>query len=223
MLSHGFLKEKINKEKIIYVRDLIFKFLRNESQVRNYYKNIEEQIPEANSLISSDILRRINNLIKNKNVELKVTELHVQLPKCEKIPPHQDNFYHCVDYDKSLKILIPLQEMDLNNGGLIYADIQYDYPILKHNPSSIPGFSSFISESEYFKKNFKETNYIYKLGDCSYHFGNSIHRSIGNKTNLETLFLVFRFEVKNSEININLQKQYNDCFKQHQDLISKKK
>ena len=58
------------------------------------------------------ILRKDVKSLLNTNIPvLKAIELHVQKAKCQKIPPHQDNFYHCLDPDMGLKILLPLQEL----------------------------------------------------------------------------------------------------------------
>lgn len=218
-LSHGFINNLIDIPKINSIKSECLKFLKTKKYEENYIKNIDFHIAGTNDLITDNVLLKVKSLIREK-FSLKVTELHLQYPGCKSIPPHQDNFYHCVSFDKTLKILVPLQKLNPNNGGLIYADVDYSYPILEHIPSKISGFSSFIENIEYFSKSFNETKYFYELGDCSYHFGNSIHRSNGNKTKDLSMFLVYRFESNFSIIDKNLQKKYETCYLKHQNLIN---
>ena len=143
------------------------------------------------------------------------------MPNCKPIPPHQDNFYHCVPFDKTLKILVPLQSLNNENGGLTFANSDYQIEIYDHTPSDLKGFSSFIKEDLYKSKNFKETTYNYSKGDCSYHFGNSIHRSNGNKSSELSMFIVFRIESKDAEIDKNCLKRYQICYEKHLKLLEK--
>ena len=88
-------------------------YLNKMEKIENYYGNIEEEIPEIIEIINTDIYEFIKESISCKNPFLCNTELHVQLSECNPIPPHQDNFYHCIDGDKGLKILVPLSNLIL--------------------------------------------------------------------------------------------------------------
>ena len=160
---------KINTKLLNFVNKEVIPGTNIESEEfwTSFGKIVHELAP-----INKKLIQKASELIKGK-IELKATELHVQLPKCSAIPPHQDNFYHCLSFNESLKFLIPLQKLSKESGGLIYANCNYDENIYDHLPSSISGFSSYIAEDKYFARSFSETSYEYKLGDCSYHFGNS--------------------------------------------------
>mgnify|MGYP001181553013 CR=1 FL=1 len=222
MLAHGFLKGKLEQQLIQDIHSECLSYINKNSEIKNYYQDISSEIPSIKNLLNKKLIQKASELIKGK-IELKATELHVQLPKCSAIPPHQDNFYHCLSFNESLKFLIPLQKLSKESGGLIYANCNYDENIYDHLPSSISGFSSYIAEDKYFARSFSETSYEYKLGDCSYHFGNSIHRSIGNQTNQISMFIVFRIESNEAKQNIKSLNKYNKCYEEHIKLLRNKK
>ena len=59
------------------------------------------------------------------------------------------------------------------------------------------------------------------IGDGSYHFLNNVHFSNGNLSSEMAVFLVYRFETLNAEINIEAQQLYLKCREEHEKKIKK--
>ena len=215
MKSHGIFKNLINKNHLDIVRNECLVYLSQNNQIDNYSSEISSFSENINSLLNHEIISRVCSLLKDENPILCATELHIQRAKCKPIPPHQDNFYHCIDPEKGLKILVPLQDLTVNNGGLIFLDYNNLDPVLKHSPSNIKNFSAYIDKDTFRKVNKIENSYDLKRGDSTYHFINSIHYSKGNRTNKDSLFIVYRFQCKDVLVNKNAESLYLDCYEAH--------
>ena len=116
MNSHGFIKNIVDKNKIKIAREDCLNYLSENKEITNYSADISDYSKNINSLITKNIFLKVCDLLNINNPDLCSVELHIQRANCEGIPPHQDNFYHCIDYDKGLKILIPLQDISSVNG-----------------------------------------------------------------------------------------------------------
>ena len=152
MLSHGFIKQITSPKSIWSVKKKSEDFLKNNSE--NYFSNIDKEIPDIKSLLTKKLHSKVEKLLKTNKYRICNVEMHVLRKGSSPIPPHQDNFYHCTESDKSLKILIPLQKFNQENGALMYRNCEYDFPVLGHFPSKIENFSSFIKEADFKKFNF---------------------------------------------------------------------
>ena len=219
MLSHGFLKNKVPKDLINKFNKICTNFINNKVIESNYFNLNEEIIFQDLRVLEKYFINDIVSLLNSFNPKLETIELHIQKSGCECIPPHQDNFYHCVEPEMGLKILLPLQELNKKRGGLIYIDCDYDFPIQDHIPSSIKNFSSYIEKSVFKNINYTETAYEYESGDASFHFLNSLHYSLGNKSLSDSLFLVFRYQDPNAKVNLTAQKNYLNCVEEHKKII----
>lgn len=215
MLSHGFLKNSVNKASLSRVKFQCKEFLKSQKNISNYYKIEDKNTFDSKQIISQKIFNNITNLLKDKKPKLCAIELHIQKKQGIPIPPHQDNFYHCVEPEDSIKILIPLNPLNKDNGGLFFINSDVNFPVLDHVPSKVKNFSSYIDKSvmRTVKKN--ALSYDYQIGDASYHFVNSIHFSEGNKTNKDSLFLVFRYQKRNAKSIPFMQEIYDNCYKKH--------
>lgn len=211
MNSHGFWKNILDKRVIQDLYDLCLEIFENDQDKKTYYSDIDL----SSKLINKDIEKKVENLLKTRKIQLMATELHIQTPKCERIPHHQDNFYHCTQFDKSLKVLIPLNELNSDNGGLIFLNTDISIPVQKHVASKVLNFSSFIPISQINKLSASETSYEYEIGDASHHFINSIHFSSGNKTNSLSMFIVMRFNTFDYYIDKEAKLKYENCYKEH--------
>ena len=215
MQSHGFWPQIIQEKIINEVERECLNLVRQDCSNINYYSNIHEKVENVNELINEDVRKKVKKLLGSIEIELMATELHVQYPYCANIPHHQDNFYHCTQYNKSLKVLVPLNKLDVSNGGLIFLDTNKNYPVQRHEPSFVNNFSSYIPSEIISDINSGQTEYSYKLGDASYHFINSIHFSRGNKTNLSSMFVVFRFNASDYIIDESARAVYESCYEKH--------
>ena len=220
MLSHGFLPNIVDKAELNIVNLNLKKFLEKNFK-STYFSEINNYLPSISKLINKEILSVVKKLLKNNNPILCNVELHLQRKDSQAIPPHQDNFYHCIKPSQGLKILIPLQPMDINDGALTFLDCDINFPIQKHVSSYIENFSSYIPSENFNSLKLKKTTYKYNLGDASYHFINSVHFSDGNSSNNETNFIVFRFQIPNATINKKALIKYKECLSNHKKLIKK--
>ena len=102
-----------------------------------------------------------------------------------------------------------------------FLDCDINFSIQSHKPSKVKNFSSEIEENQLKKIKKSTTTYKYHIGDASFHFLNSLHYSMGNKTNKDSLFLVFRYQNPNAKINSAAQLRYNKCLEEHKRIINK--
>jgi hypothetical protein len=194
-------------------------FLHENPEVVNYSASIFSYSESVKSLINDFVLKKVSSLLNAEYLNLESIELHIQRANCPPIPPHQDNFYHCIDPKKGLKVLVPLDNLSPANGGLIYLDYDNNYPVLEHKPSNIENFSAIIEKKLFDKLEFKKSSYELNIGDSVFHFMNSIHYSLGNSTSKDSLFIVYRFQSNNVVVNKEAEKKYEECYKQHLKII----
>ena len=221
MLSHGFLENFIDKDDLDKVNSDLKNFLSSENNKLTYISEINKTIPSITNLINQKVLSKVKELLKNENPIICNVELHLQSKKTPIIPPHQDNFYHCINPYEGLKILIPLQPMDIKKGALTFIDCEVDFPLQNHIASNVENFSSFIPNIDIDNFNQTQTTYKYNLCDASYHFLNSIHFSQGNNSDHEIYFIVFRFQIPNAKIDKKGLNKYEECLSSHRKLIEK--
>lgn len=212
MDSNGIFQNSIDKKLVEIVRSDCMRYLSENLDIKNYSSEISNYSSNINLLLNSFIYGQVSKLLKVKKPLLCATELHIQRARCIPIPPHQDNFYHCIEYNKGLKILIPLQNLSSNNGGLTFIDTKYDFPVLDHSPSSIRNFSAYINKDTFCKIKGKRISYDLNVGDSTYHFLNSIHFSLGNQTSEDILFLIYRFQNPEAIVNKLAQTKYETCY-----------
>ncbi len=217
--AHGIFRNCVDKDNLKEVSQSIKEYIVTNQINRNYINNICDKVKGLTSLVNKELTKDISNLLEIKSPELCSVELHIQHSKSPPIPAHQDNFYHCIESRKGLKILIPLQELNSRNGGLSFLDTGLDQKILNHIASNHPGFSSIIPEDKVSLLKYASSSYSYLLGDCSYHFLNAIHYSQGNQTDEDTFFLVYRYHAPDAVINEKMRSKYEIVFKQHQDNV----
>lgn len=215
MKSHGLCKGILDLSQLKEIVNTCQTFIKQRDENSNYYGDINLHMKGIENIISKKIILKIKNLLNTNEIILNTVELHIQNKGCDGIPHHQDNFYHCTEAHKSLKFLIPLNKLNVANGGLIFLDTDINFPVQKHIASKVKNFSSYIPIEVIKKLELPYTEYEYNLGDASYHFINSIHYSNGNRTEKDALFLVFRYSSVNSKIDKASQARYESCYKKH--------
>ena len=214
----------IQIEKKIFSKNISLNISENNYVVKDDFNRVS-YISNISEFINIDKLKNYFDEINSKiifNIKdfvLASSELHVRWPECEKIPPHQDNFYHCFKDLNSFKILIPLTGFIKPNSFLNYANVNLNQTTLTHIASSVPAFSSFIPDSIISNLKLDWINYEFNLGDVLWHSINSIHFANKNRTNSTSLFLVFRFDEKNSIIDQKMLNNYSLVFEEHKELI----
>ena len=211
--SHGFLPGFNNVGKLARARKEIETFLRTLQISDDYVKDIDEHCPESMDLLPEDLnLSGVD--IKTRQC-LKRVELHIRRSGGASIPAHQDNFYHCIPNGRGVKVLVPLDELSPANGGLTFLDVKTGQQVLEHMPSNIKDFSATISPKALYEVAATHTKYIYKLGDASYHWLNSIHWAKANSTKADVMFLVYRLEEPGAAVDESMKARYESCYAQH--------
>lgn len=213
-LTHGFLPSTIDidlLQSFVPALDSII----TSSPGTTYFSELHISLPGLTQLISKELLSFTSKILHGSSLKLCNIELHFLPPNSAPIPPHQDNFYHCIASGHGVKLLIPLTNLSSFNGGLSFLDCDSSIGVLPHQPSSIRNFSSYILPSIFDKLDITRSSYEYRPGDCSYHLLNSVHYSTGNKSDKISYFLVFRFQDLNAVQCPDLLSAYSSCVDMH--------
>jgi len=214
--SHGFLPKLIEPNYLLAIRQQCSAFLKRTSPCTAYISNLQKHDQDIRSLaVSKCMLDTVSSLLCTESPILCNVELHTQFPGGPPIPYHQDNFYHCIINGLGVKILIPLTPLSPDSGGLTFLNVRSDFPILNHFPSERKHFSSYIDPCLISELGISSQSYIYKLGDASFHYLNSIHSSASNQTNSSTMFLVYRYHHPDAEVSAEMSLKYNQTYQAH--------
>jgi len=143
-----------------------------------YINGVNALVPELNCLFCSEILMAARALL-GQEVYFRQMELHNKAPRCGSLtPPHQDNFYFCLEPADALTAYIPLDLHEAENGGLSFVRGSHRLGTLRHEYSSVRAFLSFILECNY------PDSDVFCLeadaGDVSFHHVNTIHYASDN-------------------------------------------
>ena len=120
-------------------------------------------------------------------------------------PPHQDNFYWCVNNDKGITVWISLDKANKKNGGVYYFEGSHKLGLLPHKPSLAPGSSQKIKSLQKLKKCKKNLPNL-NPGDCIIHNSLVVHGSQKNNSNTSRRGITVRFIPYGSKI-LNKQKK----------------
>ena len=136
-----------------------------------YLNNLHIYSDAASRLINKDIIGMASNIL-NTDIYFKTIELHAKWPKATETPPHQDNFYFCLNPPYALTMYIAVTENNASNGGLGVILGSHKHGLYDHESSKTPAFSSGIEE-----KDIKDEKYFYTLkpGDMAVHHCQLIH------------------------------------------------
>lgn len=127
-------------------------------------------------------------------------------------PPHQDNFYWCVNNDRGITVWISLDRANKKNGGVYYFEGSHKLGLLNHKPSFAPGSSQTIKSLRKLKKckiNIPKLN----PGDCIIHNSLVVHGSKKNNSNMSRRGITLRFIPFGSKILNNQKKIYEKNLK----------
>ncbi len=94
-------------------------------------------------------------------------------------PPHQDNYYFCLQPANVLTMWMALDPIDAENGCLRYVDGSHGRGYRKHAKSQILGFSQGINDFTTDDFN-REVAAVMQPGDVAVHHGMTIHRADAN-------------------------------------------
>ncbi|HEY5314093.1 MAG TPA: phytanoyl-CoA dioxygenase family protein [Pirellulales bacterium] len=94
-------------------------------------------------------------------------------------PPHQDNYYFCLQPCQVATIWLALDRVDEGNGCLRYVPGSHLRGVREHSVTSVLGFSQGISDYSQADRRL-EVPILLEPGDAVVHHGNAIHRANGN-------------------------------------------
>ena len=129
-------------------------------------------------------------------------------------PPHQDNYYWCIDDANALTVWIALNDSSEQNGGVYYYKKSHKIGFLEHKPSYAPGSSQTIKYPDgidVFDTDLPNLN----AGDCLIHHCLVVHGSKPNKSNHPRIGCTLRYISKNSKIDKFMQYKYNESLDKH--------
>ena len=147
----------------------------------------------------SNLVRENNNLKKivKKLVANKIVDFGSEVflkPAINslKAPPHQDNYYWCLENPNALTVWIALENANKRNGAVYYYEGTHKLGLLEHTTSNIPGLSQKLKYPLAMKKYKK---HITKLspGDCIFHHSLTVHGSEINKSSSSRIGLTLRY------------------------------
>lgn len=96
-------------------------------------------------------------------------------------PPHQDNYYFCLTSPQVLTAWLALDDVDSENGGLIYVKGSHKRGIRPHGLSSMVGFSQAITDYGPEDERLERPVRLNR-GDLVVHHGETIHRAEPNRS-----------------------------------------
>ncbi len=96
-------------------------------------------------------------------------------------PPHQDNFYFCLDPPNVLTMWLALDDVDEENGALRYVAGSHQRGVRPHGPTEILGFSQGVLDYGPDDRA-REELILMQPGDLAIHHGNTIHRAEPNRS-----------------------------------------
>lgn len=96
-------------------------------------------------------------------------------------PPHQDNFYFCLNPCQVVTVWLALDRIDEENACLRYVPGSHRGPVRPHGRSAILGFSQGITDFGDADRA-QEVPIVLNPGDAVAHHGNLIHRAEPNRS-----------------------------------------
>ena len=186
-----------------------------ENDQIKYLKNAVLYFDSIKNIVDSELIKLASFLIGD-NIIVEAVELHQKYPGTSQTPPHQDNFYFCLENAKSLTAYIPLNAQERENGALAVIPKSHNL-VYEHYPSSIAGFSSGITLSN---QQLSEVNhYSLEVGDLSLHHCNIVHLAPPNTSKVPRINIAIRFRAKNEKESPEKLLKYNKFLEKSSRII----
>jgi phytanoyl-CoA hydroxylase len=173
-----------------------------------YFKDVDFEIPEFRKLLHSELLA-VASAILRQPTYFVVMEVHDKPPRGGTFtPPHQDNFYFCLDPPAAVTAYIPLERQDASNGQLCYALGSHHEGVRDHEKSKVPAFSSGIAGAQIPEEQ------IFRLdaepGDVSFHHCNLVHLASENRSERRRRAVSIRIQGVHARVSPVLKKRYEE-------------
>lgn len=219
---------KINKELELFVKNIAPNLKPGEI---HYSKNEINTIHVLDKY--SKFFKRLLNSKKVKNLASNILDDDV-VPQWSQFfakpakegmpaPPHQDNYYWCVEKAKTMTMWVALENVNKKNGSLYYYDQSNKMGRLNHEASYAKGTSQTV-EKKILNKIPKHKKKITsaKPGDIFIHHGYAIHGSEKNNSKKSRKGMSMWFKSKKSKISKKLLKLYKESLEKQTKAIYKR-
>jgi phytanoyl-CoA hydroxylase len=171
-----------------------------------YAESIDHYVPSIRPLLSLKLLAAAGEIL-DQDTHLFVVELHDKVPRQGTVtPPHQDNFYFCLDPPDALTVYVPLELHGRENGGLCYVRGSHRLGTLDHRKSKVKAFSSELLGLE------PGEQQVYPLqmkpGDVVFHHANTVHFAPRNPSELHRRSLSIRINGVRAQVSQAMRERY---------------
>ena len=149
-----------------------------------------------------------------KNLELFIKPPTIGTPT----PPHQDGYYFCLVPNHALTGWLALDDMDEENGILLYVAGSHKAGVLPHGASNVLGFSQGVSPEDL--EEFEEpVSCPVRRGDILVHHSLTVHSADGNPSSRLRRALGLVYYGESAKVDPQLQQNYRDSLeRQRADL-----
>ncbi len=134
-------------------------------------------------------------------------------------PPHQDNYYFCLQPHSSITLWLAIDPVNQQNGCLRYLPGSHQQGLQEHDASNVLGFSQGISGYGDSEKAREEEIYC-EPGDLVVHHGEVIHRADPNRTRDQQrrAFAIVYYTESAQRDEVAYQKYQQRLASQHQQM-----
>jgi phytanoyl-CoA hydroxylase len=136
-------------------------------------------------------------------------EIHNKVPHGgTKTPPHQDNFYFCLEPPDAVTAYIPLDPHTPDNGGMCFVPKSHLQGTIMHTKSKVPAFSSGLDNHSF------DEEFLYKVdarpGDVSFHHCNTIHLAPPNVSDMHRHAVSIRINGVRARMSPEMKARYEE-------------
>src|SRR5882672_5461662 len=171
-----------------------------------YLESVDFYVGSIKALLNLALLTAAGQLLR-QNAYFWAVEMHDKVPNLGSVtPPHQDNFYFCLDPPDALTIYAPLETHGRGNGGLCYVRGSHKLGTLDHGKSRVKAFSSELlglapGEESVFPIDLRP-------GDVVFHHCNTVHFAPRNHSDLHRRSLSIRVNGERAEASEKMRERY---------------
>lgn len=134
-------------------------------------------------------------------------------------PPHQDGFYFCITPNEAVTIWMALDDMDAENGAVIYVAGSHKKGVLAHNASYVLGFSQGVSSPDAPDLGRPVVCNV-KRGDCLVHHSLMIHSAGANESRDRQRRAVSSvYYAKRAQIDPEQQRRYKESVEVQREVL----
>jgi len=172
-----------------------------------YCESVDHYVPSIKRLLNLKLLAAASVLLGGQDTYFFAAEMHDKVPRQGTItPPHQDNFYFCLDPADALTIYVPLELHGRANGGLCYVRGSHHLGTMDHRKSKVKAFSSELLGLA------PGEQQVYPLemqaGDVVFHHANTVHFAPRNPSDLHRRSLSIRVNGVNAKVSMTMRERY---------------